>query len=196
MRKPHRILVATGNEHKVQEIRQILPGFIFESLEDVGIDMNIIEDGSTFEENAKKKATVIAEMNGGFVLADDSGLVVEALNGEPGIYSARYAGEGASDEDNNQKLLRVLRGKENRRAYFACTLILAQGKNVIFKGTGICKGSIGEELDGAGGFGYDPLFTPDGYDQTFATLGNDVKNSISHRALALQQLREFFEAEE
>lgn len=196
MIKPNKILVATGNAHKLDEIRSILKGVTFESLKDAGIEIEVIEDGSTFEANAKKKAVTIADINGGFVLADDSGLVVEALNGEPGIYSARYAGNGATDEDNNIKLLRMLKGKDNRKAHFACTLVLVQGKTVIFTGTGICKGTIQDEPDGAGGFGYDPLFIPDGYDKTFASLGEDIKNTISHRAKALELLKVFLSSED
>ncbi len=191
MQTPNEILVATGNAHKLQEIQSILPAIKFKSLKDVGIDIDILEDGSSFEENALKKAMAIAQLSDDMVLADDSGLVVNALNGAPGIYSARYAGENASDTENNKKLLKMLQGQLNRQAHFACSLVLVHKTNVIFTGTGICEGNILETANGSGGFGYDPLFIPKGYNNTFANLGEEIKNKISHRAKAMQLLKSF-----
>lgn len=193
-----KIVFATNNSHKLEEIREIL-GERFEvlSLSDIGCNVDIPETGTTLEENAKIKAEYVYSHYGMSVFADDTGLEVEALDGRPGVYSARYAGgEGHDSEANMKKLLGELAGKENRRARFrtAIACILSEqaettGCNAaptIFEG--IVKGEITKEKRGESGFGYDPVFRPEGYDKTFAELGNDIKNHISHRARAVEKL--------
>jgi XTP/dITP diphosphohydrolase len=167
------------------------------SLESENINIDVVEDGSTFEENAKKKAKEIYEFllergdENFIVLADDSGLAVDYLNGEPGIYSARYAGEHGNDTKNNEKLLKSLNGigKENRGAKFICQLAMFTDQGEYFKVTGQVKGFIMEELDGEGGFGYDPLFYYEPLGKTFAQLIAEEKNEISHRGAALKELK-------
>jgi XTP/dITP diphosphohydrolase len=166
-------------------------------LEDERIDIDVVEDGKTFEENAKKKAKEIYEYllerkdSNFIVLADDSGLEVNYLNGEPGIYSARYAGEHGNDSKNNEKLLNKLKGvlKSNRGAKFICQLAMFTDKGEYFKVTGEVEGYIIEELHGDGGFGYDPLFFYEPLDKTFAELTSEEKNEISHRGKALKELK-------
>lgn len=189
------IVVATGNGHKVEEICATLPAYQFCSMADKGINIEIVEDGKTFAENALIKARAVAQHCDEMVLADDSGLAVDALDGAPGIYSARYAGIGATDTLNNEKLLTALAKvpPERRQAQFVCSLALVEGRTgrVLFGTVGKCEGILRMELAGQGGFGYDPLFIPDGQTQSFAQLGEAVKNSISHRAKALALLNEF-----
>ncbi len=188
-----KILLATRNPGKVREIREILRGLPLEirSLEGLEGVPEVEEDGATFLENALKKARVLAHWAGDWTLADDSGLEVEALNGEPGVHSARYAGEGASDEQNNAKLLDALRGlpMEARKARFRCVMALVspQGEEWVVEGT--CEGYVAEAPRGQGGFGYDPLFYVPELGRTFAELSPEVKNRISHRAQALARLR-------
>ncbi|HEX28842.1 TPA: XTP/dITP diphosphatase, partial [Candidatus Poribacteria bacterium] len=194
-----RLAVATRNKGKVEEIREILSDLPIEIywLEDFPDAPRIEEDGDTFEENASKKASVIAGYLGMPTIADDSGLLVEALNGEPGVRSARFAGEGASDSDRNAKLLSLLRGvpRERRKAKFVCVLVLAfpDGREVSFRGE--CEGYITDPPRGKHGFGYDPVFLVPEYGRTFAELGPEVKNRISHRAKALRKLKKFLEEE-
>ena len=182
------MVVATNNAHKLEEIAAIL-GDEMEllSLKDIQCFADIPETADTLEGNAYQKAMYIYENYGIDCFADDTGLEVEALNGAPGVYSARYAGDGHDSEANMQKLLHELEGKENRKAQFRTAICLIQeGKEHLFEG--IVKGEINQEKRGGAGFGYDPIFIPEGYDQTFAELGNDVKNTISHRARAVEKL--------
>jgi XTP/dITP diphosphohydrolase len=195
--KSNRVLViGTGNRGKLREIKSILGDvpWAISSLQEYPDVLTPEEVGKTYLENATFKATYYAAAIRQWVLADDSGLEVAALNGAPGLYSARYAGKGASDADRRQLLLAELRrNKENdRSARFACAVGIASpdGKVALLT-QGICSGKIVEEARGAGGFGYDPLFQPDGYQQTFAELSDEVKNVISHRAQALAEAREF-----
>lgn len=195
-----RLILASNNKKKIKEMKEILRELDIEikSLENENIDIDVVEDGKTFEENAKKKAKEIYEFllkrgdKNFIVLADDSGLAVDYLNGEPGIYSARYAGEHGNDTKNNEKLLNKLRGihKENRGAKFICQLALFTDQGEYFKVTGDVKGCIVEELHGEGGFGYDPLFFYEPLNRTFAQLTSDEKNEISHRGVALKELKE------
>lgn len=187
------IFIASKNNGKVKEIKYCLKGMDLElvSLNDFPEIPEIAETGNTFEENAWLKAEQVYKITGIPVIADDSGLEVDYLNGEPGVYSARYAGENATDDDNCNKLLAKLSGAENRSANFRCVIIYYDGVNKnVFEG--ICSGKIIHEKRGNNGFGYDPLFVPDGYNQTFAELDEDIKNRISHRGRALFKLIEYF----
>ncbi len=183
-----KLVVATNNAHKLEEIAAIL-GDEMEllSLKDIKCLADIPETADTLEGNARQKAMYIYENYGMDCFADDTGLEVDALNGAPGVYSARYAGDGHDSEANMQKLLHELEGKKNRKAQFRTAICLIQeGKEYLFEG--IVKGEIIQEKRGGAGFGYDPIFVPEGYEQTFAELGNDVKNTISHRARAVEKL--------
>ena len=183
-----KLVVATNNAHKLEEIAAIL-GDEMEllSLKDIKCFADIPETADTLEGNARQKAMYIYENYGMDCFADDPGLEVDALNGAPGVYSARYAGDGHDSEANMQKLLHELEGKKNRKAQFRTAICLIQeGKEYLFEG--IVKGEIIQEKRGGAGFGYDPIFVPEGYEQTFAELGNDVKNTISHRARAVEKL--------
>lgn len=186
-----KLVVATNNAHKLEEIAAIL-GDEMEllSLKDIHCDADIPETADTLEGNARQKAMYIYENYGMDCFADDTGLEVEALNGAPGVYSARYAGDGHDSEANMQKLLHELGDKENRKAQFRTAIcLILEGKEYLFEG--IVKGEIIEEKRGGAGFGYDPIFVPEGYDLTFAELGNDIKNTISHRARAVEKLCSF-----
>ena len=189
MRK--KLVFATNNAHKLEEIAAILGEKIkLLSLKDIECTADIPETANTLEGNATQKAEYIYQQYGLDCFADDTGLEVEALDGAPGVFSARYAGEGHNSEDNMQKLLQNLQGVTNRKAQFRTVICLIwDGKRYLFEG--ICKGEIIEEKRGNAGFGYDPIFVPEGYDQTFAELGNDIKNSISHRAKAVELLCNF-----
>lgn len=183
-----KLVVATNNAHKLEEIAAIL-GDEMEllSLKDIKCFADIPETADTLEGNARQKAMYIYENYGMDCFADDTGLEVDALNGAPGVYSARYAGDGHDSEANMQKLLHELEGKKNRKAQFRTAICLIQeGKEYLFEG--IVKGEIIGEKRGGAGFGYDPIFVPEGYEQTFAELGNDIKNTISHRARAVEKL--------
>lgn len=161
------------------------------TLEEIQQDVpEIVEDGTTFEQNAIKKASVTANLTGYTCLADDSGLVVDALEGKPGVYSARFAGENASDEENNNKLLNLLREvpAQERSARFVCVIAVCTPDGEVFTVKGECEGRIGLKPRGDRGFGYDPLFIPQGYDLTFAELPEDEKNRISHRGKALTKI--------
>jgi len=185
------IVFATNNNHKLEELRKIADNQLqILSLSDINCNEEIDETGTTLEENALVKARYVKERYGYDCFADDTGLEVEALEGEPGVYSARYAGEGCHPEDNMQKLLSVLQGVKNRNARFRTVIaLLINGEAHLFEG--VVSGRIIEEKRGGSGFGYDPIFMPEGYQQTFAELGNDIKNRISHRAIATVQLMEF-----
>lgn len=189
-----KLLIATRNPKKLIEIREILsiPGLEICSAEAVGNLPEVEEDGATFEANAIKKAVTLARASGMLTLADDSGLEVDALNGEPGVYSARYAGEPSNDAANNAKLLHALAGVANRRARFRCVIALATPDGTCQTADGRCEGWIADAPRGQGGFGYDPLFIPDGYMQSFGELGSEIKHRISHRGAALQAARQFF----
>ena len=182
-----KLLIATGNRHKFQEISAILkfPHLSLVSLRELADIPQVVEDGATFEANAVKKAVTLARFTGLWTMADDSGLEVDALNGEPGVWSARYAGEPSDDAANNRKLLSNLKGVANRRARFRCVIALADPDGKARTVSGACEGSLLTAVKGVGGFGYDPLFVPDGYGQTFAELSPEIKNTISHRARAL-----------
>ena len=186
-----KLVVATNNAHKLEEIAAIL-GDAMEllSLKDIHCDADIPETADTLEGNARQKAMYIHEHFGMDCFADDTGLEVEALNGAPGVFSARYAGDGHDSEANMQKLLQELKGKENRKAQFRTAIcLILHGEEHLFEG--IVKGEIIEEKRGGAGFGYDPIFVPEGYDLTFAELGNDIKNTISHRFRAVEKLCQF-----
>lgn len=189
-----RIIAATKNKHKIEEILTITGEFGMEviSRADAGVpDVEIEEDGNTFEENSEKKAREIMELCGEITIADDSGLMVDALGGAPGVISARFAGEDGNDLKNNEKLLKLLADvtPENRTARFVSviTMIYPNGKIIVARGE--CEGHIIYQAKGTNGFGYDPLFVPSGFDRTFAELPGAEKNIISHRAIALQNLR-------
>jgi XTP/dITP diphosphohydrolase len=186
-----KLVVATNNAHKLEEIAAIL-GDEMEllSLKDINCHAEIPETADTLEGNARQKAMYIYENYGMDCFADDTGLEVDALNGAPGVFSARYAGDGHDSEANMQKLLKELKGNENRKAQFRTAIcLIMDSKEYLFEG--IVKGAIIEEKRGGAGFGYDPIFVPEGYDQTFAELGNDIKNTISHRARAVEKLCKF-----
>lgn len=198
-----KIVFATNNQHKLQEIRDIL-GSEFEivSLKDIGCDVDIPETGNTLEENAMQKAQYVYDHYNLSCFADDTGLEVEALNGEPGVHSARYAeGTDHDSEANIAKLLRNLEGKDNRKARFRTVIALIQKQDVcpcgctsikkVNRFEGIVDGSIATEKHGTAGFGYDPIFVPEGYDKSFAELGESIKNGISHRARAVAKLAEY-----
>lgn len=183
-----KILLATTNSHKTQEIQTMLGSeYLVEDLSSMPQIGDIIEDADTFEGNANIKALAVSAHTEAFVLADDSGLCVDALDGAPGIYSARYAGPHADMEENKKLLLENLKNSSQREAAFVCVLSIAQGGEIVTNFRGECTGTIIQEERGAGGFGYDPLFIPTGYDQTFAELPAQTKNELSHRAHAMAQ---------
>ena len=198
-----KIVFATNNQHKLDEIRGILgDGFEIVSLNDIGCHEDIPETGKTLEENALQKAQYVYEHYHVNCFADDTGLEVDALNGAPGVYSARYAGgEGHDSEANMTKLLHELGNNNNRKARFRTVIALIEKKDVcpcgctsvkkVHQFEGIVNGEIIREHRGGEGFGYDPIFQPEGYDKTFAELGMDIKNTISHRARATQKLAEY-----
>lgn len=191
-----RILVlATRNSGKIREFRSLLAGFDVEvkSLEDFGPIPQAVEDGASFEENAYKKAYHTAKVLGFPALADDSGLVVDVLGGEPGVHSARYAGDGATDEANNAQLLKAMEGVKDRRAAFKCVIAIAvpQGPALIYEGK--CEGEIALGPKGENGFGYDPLFYYPPLEKTFAQMSPEEKNAVSHRGKAMGELRNEFD---
>lgn len=191
-----RLILATRNAHKTREFAEILgPGFVVSDLNEVKEIPRVKETGETFEENAILKAGAISNCFPGLVASDDSGLEVEALQGRPGVRSARYAGEGATDRENVDKLLEDLRGVgmlgQERPARFRCVIALAQAGNILRTFNGVVEGVIVTEPSGGHGFGYDPVFVPEGQAATFAELGKVVKNQISHRARAIAQLRAY-----
>lgn len=186
------ILAATNNAHKLEELRTILGqhGIKVLSAADAGGVPDVIEDADTFEGNASKKALETAQEKDMTVFADDSGLEVDALDGAPGIYSARYAGPNKTDKDRYEKLLSELKGVEDRTARFVCVIALASPEGVIGTTRGTVEGKIALAPSGEDGFGYDPVFIPSGYDKSFAELGEEIKNSMSHRGNALKKALE------
>lgn len=183
------LLVATGNSHKTAEIRAILGAdYVVSDLKAHPELPEVKETGTTFLENATLKAVEISKQVEGLILSDDSGLEVDALGGEPGVYSSRYAGEAGNDAANNKKLLHELQGEDSRTARFRCVMVLAQDGEVLASFDGAVEGRMLSELHGEGGFGYDPLFVPVGYDQTFSQLSEEIKNQLSHRAVAMQKV--------
>lgn len=193
-----KIVIASGNRGKLTEIKQIMQGldYHFVSMNDeLGYVPEIEENGSTFYENALLKAEFIYKMCDCWTLADDSGLEVDALDGAPGVYSARFAGLISDSSQNNKKLLELMDTVPDtyRSARFKCVMVLKCGHDRIITAEGTCDGKISRVVSGAGGFGYDPLFVPDGYDRSFGELSADVKNRISHRSSALAGLRQKME---
>lgn len=187
-----KILIASRNAHKIQEIREIfdLPGVEWVSTAEYPALGDVEEDCDTFEGNAAKKATELAKATGLWALADDSGLEVEALGNAPGVYSARYAGEPCDHARNNAKLLAELEGKADRTARFRCVAALSDPTGRFETVSGTCPGRIVDKLRGAKGFGYDPLFVPEGHERTFAEMGNEEKNRLSHRGRAMTLAKE------
>ncbi|MDD3185790.1 MAG: XTP/dITP diphosphatase [Anaerostipes sp.] len=187
------LIFATGNANKMREIREILGDSEYEivSMKEAGIDVDIVEDGTTFEENATIKAKTIMEMTGKLTLADDSGLEIDALNGEPGIYSARYLGENTSYDIKNQTILDRLKDvpEEKRGARFVCAIAAAFPNGQIRTTRGIMEGIIGYEIKGENGFGYDPIFYLPKIEKYSAELSSDEKNALSHRGAALRQIK-------
>lgn len=188
------LILATSNEGKIAEIKKMLSPFSPEikSLKDFGPIPPVVEDGDTFEDNAYKKAHFTAKVLGFPALADDSGLTVEALKGAPGVHSARYAGENATDRERNLKLLKAMEGIEDRKAVFVCLIAIAvpRGPALIYEGR--CKGVLTHEPKGENGFGYDPLFYYPPLKRTFAQLSTEEKNRISHRGKALAEVKAEF----
>lgn len=184
------LLLATGNSHKTEEIQAMLGDTVqvkdLRAFPEIG---EIIEDAETFAGNADIKALAVSALTDELVLADDSGLCVKALGGDPGVRSARYAGENATMVENKARLLKNLDGISDRAASFMCVLSVAQGGEVIQRFTGECKGSLLRAETGEGGFGYDPLFVPDGYEKSFAEIPGEEKNKLSHRGLALEKFK-------
>lgn len=194
-----KMIAATNNSHKLEEIREILKdkGIEAKSLADVGLDIEIEENGDTFIDNALIKAREVCRLTGEAAIADDSGLEVEALNGQPGVKSARYSGETGADKDakNNEKLKKAMQqipeGKRGARFCSAIAAVFPDGKEITAEG--YIYGKIGYEEKGEGGFGYDPLFIIDGYDKTMAEIDSSEKNNISHRANALKKFVKMLE---
>lgn len=189
-----KLVFATNNLNKLAEVQKMLPSSIeLLSLKDINCFDDIEETATTLEGNAQVKANHITEKFGYNCFADDTGLEVDTLNGEPGVYSARYAGEPTNAENNMQKLLTELNNKTNRNAQFRTSICLnLDGKQFLFDG--ICKGNILTSKQGEQGFGYDPIFQPEGYNKSFAEMTSEEKNKISHRGLAIQQLVAFLKS--
>jgi XTP/dITP diphosphohydrolase len=192
------VVAATQNKHKIKEMNAIIGSFGLEliSRRDAGVpDYEVEEDGGTFEKNSLIKAMEIHKACGMITIADDSGLMVDSLGGAPGVYSARFAGEDGNDRKNNEKLLELLSGfpEKERGAKFVAVITMVFSEEEVLVARGECKGHILYDGKGENGFGYDPLFVPEGYDQSFAELSTDEKNRISHRAKALKALAEQLE---
>lgn len=187
-----KLIVASKNNGKIKEIKKILDGLPFEiiSMKDAGFDLDIIEDGATFEENAMLKAQALFNVVNNMVIADDSGLEIDFLNGAPGVFTSRFAGESTEQSVKNKKILYLLKDVEPRyrKARFVCSIAFVS-ENIKFTVTGSLDGQISEKPEGDNGFGYDPIFYVPEYRKTFAELPESIKNKISHRAIALQKLR-------
>ncbi|MFT4175406.1 MAG: RdgB/HAM1 family non-canonical purine NTP pyrophosphatase [Luteolibacter sp.] len=192
MKSRPRLVIATRNAHKTGEIRAMI-GDSFEVVDATAFPEfpQIEETGTTFLENARLKAEGISREIEGWVLSDDSGLEVDALGGAPGVWSSSFGGEEGNHAKNNARLMSEMAGKSPRTARFRCTMVLARDGREVANFSGTVEGRLIEELRGAKGFGYDPLFIPDGYHETFAELGDEVKNRLSHRSRALAQVMEF-----
>ncbi|GAB6099122.1 XTP/dITP diphosphatase [Halanaerocella petrolearia] len=188
-----RLFLATGNDHKIEEMTKLLSDTDIEIVSKYDFDKvpEVIEDANTFTGNALKKANELCEYTKLPTIADDSGLVVEALDGRPGVYSARFAGKDASDQENNQKLLTLLEDvpQSKRKAHFTCAIAFVTPNGQEEVAIGKCQGNIAFEFQGESGFGYDPLFIPQGYEVSFAQLGNNIKDQISHRSKALAEMK-------
>ena len=186
-----KLIFATHNKNKLKEVRDLMPNHLqLLSLDELNIFDEIEETASTIEGNALLKAQAIYKLTGQNCFADDSGLLVDALDGAPGVYSARYAGEEKSNEANMEKLLSELANKENRNAHFKTVIaLIIDGKEFLFEGT--INGKIISEKKGIDGFGYDPIFLPDGYSETFAQMNSETKNAISHRGIALKKMIDY-----
>ena len=186
-----KLIFATHNKNKLKEVRSLIPNTIeLLSLDDINLLEEIEETATTIEGNALLKAQTIYKQTGINCFADDSGLLVDALDGAPGVYSARYAGEHKNDNDNIEKLIKDLQGQNNRNAHFKTVMaLIIDGKENLFAGK--IEGQIISEKRGSNGFGYDPIFIPNGYTETFAEMSSDLKNVISHRAQAMKKLVEF-----
>jgi XTP/dITP diphosphohydrolase len=191
-----RLIIATRNAHKTAEIRAMI-GDRFEVLDVTSFPEcpEIEETGTTFLENARLKAEGISRVIEGWVLSDDSGLEVDALGGGPGVWSSSFGGEEGNHALNNARLMREMDGKADRRARFRCTMVLAQGGKEVAHFSGVVEGMIIADARGTLGFGYDPLFVPEGHAATFAELGDEVKNTLSHRARAVTQAVEFLSSQ-
>ena len=191
-----KLVFATNNEHKLRELQQILPNrFELLSLKDIGCTEEIPETAETIEENSMQKAEYVYKKYKTDCFADDTGLEIEALNGRPGVYSARYAGEEKNMTKNIEKILSELKGAENRKARFKTVIsLILNGEKYQFEG--IVNGKIIEQKKGDSGFGYDPVFVPEGYNQTFAEMSAEEKNKISHRGRAVQKLVKFLAGED
>ncbi len=195
METPINLVIATRNKGKTSEIKSLLSGFpvTIRNLDDFGPIPEIEEDGKTFEENAYKKASFAAKVLGFPALADDSGLSVEALGGAPGMYSARYAGEGATDEERYRKLLEEMKEKTDRKAAFECVISIAVPGGAALTYEAKCDGVIAEKPSGNNGFGYDPIFYYPPLKKTFAEMLEEEKNLVSHRGKALKEVRDEFD---
>ena len=188
-----KLVFATNNQHKLKEARQIAPGLVIESLFDIGCEDELPETGQTLEQNAMQKAFYVSEKYGVDCFSDDTGLEVEALNGEPGVYSARYSGRDATSARNIEKLLREMKDTVNRNARFRTVIALVvNGDKKLFEGE--VRGRITEAVTGEGGFGYDPVFIPEGETRTFAEMSAGEKNHYSHRSRALRAMLDYLEA--
>jgi XTP/dITP diphosphohydrolase len=189
------LVIATRNPNKTAEIKDLLAGHLLQikSLDDFGPIPSVEEDGDTFDDNAYKKSSFAAKVLGMPALADDSGLVVEALDGAPGVFSARYAGASATDEQRYRKLLAEMKGKTNRKAAFACVISIAVPGGPALTYEARCEGLIAEKPAGQNGFGYDPIFYYPPLNKTFAQLTREEKSRVSHRGKALRELRDEFE---
>ena len=189
------LVLATRNEGKIAEFKTLFSGFPIEmkSLNDFGPIPDVVEDGKTFEDNAYKKAHFTAKVLGFPALADDSGLVVEALGGQPGVFSARYAGEGAGDEANILKLLKAMERVSDRRAAFECVIAIAVPRGPALVYSGRCEGEIARDRTGKNGFGYDPVFLYQPLGKTFAEMSQEEKNRVSHRGKAMTKLLDEFD---
>ena len=189
-------LLASNNAGKLREFREIFSEDTILSLKEVSLEIEVEEDGTTFEENAIKKAREIAKISGMTAIADDSGLCVDALDGAPGVYSARYAGEDATDRQRIEKLLKEMKNLSNRTARFVSVVALCTPDGEIVTACGECEGEILQEALGEGGFGYDPVFYVKEFDQTFGQITGEEKNSISHRGRAIRALKKKLHGDE
>jgi XTP/dITP diphosphohydrolase len=185
------LIFASNNKGKLVEVQSLISNNIkVISMKDAGINVDIPEPFHTFQENAYAKASCINKLTNSNCFAEDSGLIVPALNGDPGVFSARYAGEPSNDQNNNEKLIRKIKKVADKTAYYQSVIcLILNDKTYYFEGK--CEGTIADEPKGDGGFGYDPLFIPKGYDQTFGELSLEVKNTLSHRGKAMKPFVEF-----